>query len=74
MSLWKLMASDNISQHPELPGRMDLSATAESGKQLQERQSKMSEHEVSWKCEDSHPIHQPKGHRSRIKIDMVTSG
>ena len=29
-----------------------LNARAEFGKQLQEEQSKMSEHEVSWKCEE----------------------
>ena len=56
VSLWKLMASDNISRHPKLPGRVDLlNAMADSGKQLQEKQSKMSQHEVPWKCEDSHP-------------------
>ena len=36
--LWKLMAFDNISRHPKLPGRMDLlSAMAESGKRLHEK-------------------------------------
>ena len=56
VSLWKLMTSDNISRHPKLPGRTDLlNATVDSGRQVQEKQSKMSEHEVSWKCEDLHP-------------------
>ena len=33
MSLWKLMASDNISRHPKLLGRMDLlNAMVELGK------------------------------------------
>ena len=56
VSSWKLMAFDHNSRHPKLTGRMNLlSAMAESGKRLQERQSKMSEHKVSWKCEDSPP-------------------
>ena len=55
-SLWKLTAFDIISRHPKLPGRTDLlNVTVEPGKRLRERQSKMSEHEVSRKCEDSPP-------------------
>ena len=56
MSFWEVMALDNISRHLKLRDRMDLSgAMAESGKRLQERQSKMSEPRGSWKCEDSPP-------------------
>ena len=55
VSLWKLMAIENISQHPKFPGRMDsLNTVAESGQRLQGKQSEMSEHEVSCKCEESH--------------------
>ena len=89
VSSWELTAFDNVSRHPKLLGREDLlNAMAESGKRLQEGQSKMSEHEVLWKCEDSH-LHselgterhelvwilaRPMGHRSRIQIAVVTSG
>ena len=48
------MAFDSISRHVKLRGRIDLlNAMAESGKRLPGRPSKMLEHEVSWRCEDS---------------------
>ena len=82
VSLWKLMAS-------EAPWQNGLvERNGEPGKRLQEKQSKMSEHEVSWKCEDSPPwrvgrktlaltrldIRQPNGSPVEETIAMVTSG
>ena len=53
--------SDNISLHLILRGKINLlNATAESGKRPPEMQSKMSELEVSWKCEDASMVNRAR--------------
>ena len=47
VSVLNFMVFDNISRHPKFDGRLDLlNAMAEFGERLQERQFKMSEHDV----------------------------